>query len=207
MAFKQTTYEHGVIQVRINRNGSFSEGFWHKRSKKFEYERVLSNMVASDGLMYQGYSVKSELTAGWTAEIRVNDELFLNLEEWFINQEPKLLQAGALLVTMPLSAEGSIGVLTIDGEEKKSWTFYPEAILDVEPAAREPQVVVKSQQELDNMLMETAEQSRKDRTKAISKLIANSRQQSQLASLGVDQVPTQPNTTETVTPDLAEMTA
>lgn len=179
---------HGIVQVRINRN-SGEDGFWHKHSDYYDLERVISNVVSCEGLMFQGFEVKPEKVMDMAAELRLSDDLFEQLYDYFNSEELEFKQAGGLLVTVSLSVPGELGKLTIKEEEQTSWTFYPDEILDVVAAPKQPTVKVTSQDELDSLLSEEGEKARRKREKAIAAIRAASMAQMNAASLGLNPEP------------------
>ena len=196
---------HGVVQVRVNRNAKNEDGFWHKRSAYYDMERIISNIVMSEGLTYQGFDVKPEKVQDMTAELRVGDDLFEQVFEHFNSDELELKQASALLITVSLASAGELGKLTIDGEEQTSWTFYPSEILDVVAAPKQPSVKVADQSELDNLLASAGEQARRKREKAVAAIRANAMAQQSAVTMGMEEV-SQPTTVEQ-TQTLAELAA
>ena len=196
---------HGVVQVRVNRSPKNEDGFWHKHSSYYNMERVISNIVTSEGLKYQGFDVKPEKVQDMTAELRLSDDLFEQFFEHFNSDDLELKQGGALLFTIALASAGELGKLTIEGEEQTSWTFYPAEILDVTAAPRQPGVKVTDQSELDNLLASAGEQARRKREKAVAMIRANAVAQQSAVTMGMEEI-SKPTTVEQ-TQTLAEMAA
>ena len=186
---------HGVVQVRVNRTSKSDDGFWHKHSDYYGMERIISNIVTSEGLTFQGFAVKPEKVKDMTAEIRLQDDLFEQLYDYFQSDELEFKQASGLIFTFNLASTGELGKLTIQDEEVTSWTFYPDEILDVQPAARQPNVTVAGQNELDDLLAAEGEKARRKREKAVAAIRASSMAQMNAATLGLV---TEPATTETI---------
>ncbi len=184
---------HGVVQVRVNRTPKSDDGFWHKHSDYYDMERIISNIVTSEGLKFQGFDVKPEKVKDMTAEIRLQDDLFEQLYDYFQSDELEFKQASGLIFTFNLASPGELGKLTIQDEEVTSWTFYPDEILDVQPAARMPSVTVAGQSELDDLLAAEGEKARRKREKAVAAIRASSMAQMNAATLGLV---TEPATTE-----------
>lgn len=187
---------HGVVQVRVNRTPKSEDGFWHKHSDYYDMERIISNIVTCEGLKFQGFDVKPEKVKDMAAELRLQDDLFEQVYDYFQSEELEFKQAGGLIFTVSLASPGELGKLTIQDEEVTSWTFYPDEILDVAPAPRQPNVTVADQNELDNLLAAEGEKARRKREKAIAIIRAASMAQMNAASLGMEteQKPAEPTT-------------
>ncbi len=163
--------QHGLVKVRINRTASSPEGVWHKHSDYDLTDRFIGNIVEVEGISYKGFEVKNEKAVDMTAEIRTKDEVFEAVLEAFGDED--YLTARGLLFTFRLSAEPTLVALTVKGEESISWRMYVSEIMGIEAAVSEGSAIpVASQDELDRMLAESAEQSRRKRVAAISQLRA-----------------------------------
>ena len=158
-----------LIQVRVNLTENTSrnncENGFHAKSRTDGTMDVVSNIVESLDLTYQGIAISSEQLKDVTLGARFAPGLFDSLVE----QISALgMERGGVHVTFEVS-KFIVGELTLaDGTKTPSFTAYASAITDVQAAPSDLQGIEVTEDSLRMMLAGAQTQARTNRAAAIN---------------------------------------